>query len=69
MEATYQFVLKREGAYEWIESRPEMIRARELHKSLLDRSVGVQKGVLMPTALGLQFGEAVTQPAAPGADL
>ncbi len=66
VEASNQIMLKRDGAYEWIESRPEMMQAREIHKSLPDRSVGVQKGVLMPTALGLQFAEAVTPPVAPG---
>lgn len=46
-------------AYAWTEARPEMIRAREKYKDAEGRTVGYQPGLLVTTALGMQFAGAV----------
>lgn len=54
----------REGAYAWVEERPEMIRARATYDGATDVSVGFEEGIVETTALGLQFARAVEAPSA-----
>lgn len=58
VEVDYGTYLTREGAYDWAETRPELLHLRALHTSDT-ATVHVQKGLLQPTSFGINFGEAV----------
>lgn len=62
VNVTHASILIAEHAYDWTESRPEVIRARARYDRATDGTVGVDKGILFTTALGVQFAAAVRDP-------
>ena len=57
VEVDYQKHLSDEGAYAWIEQRPEFEKLRAIHESDTCK-VTYHKGLLIRTRLGLQFAAA-----------
>lgn len=57
----FEASLKQQGAYDWVESRPEFLEARDKAK-LANRKVKIVKGILRVTDLGLTFAEAIDAP-------
>ena len=55
VQVTYG-LFKGGDAYDWVDSRPEIIRAREEHGST---SVWVKRGMIQPTSFGKMFATAV----------
>lgn len=51
--------LARAGAYEWVDTRPELQHLRENHGDPAIRSVEAVMGVLKPTSFGVAFANAV----------
>ena len=62
VEVRYDTVVIGDGAYDWMEARPEYVRLCEKHSKEGD-VIKLKKGLLKPTDFGLEFGAAAGIPA------
>lgn len=59
VDISYANYLSDNGAYEWVPSRPELVKLQEFFASNENKSVDFDKGYINPTDFGLAFARAV----------
>ncbi len=58
VEVDYTKLLFAAESYAWVDKRPEVIRLRQSHENETQK-IGFQNGIIVRTALGIQFAKAV----------